>query len=290
MDFLFQSLSEARRALEALPAPLIVFNKSLSGSRLLVGLLAAAGVFMGSERNESEDALPFLALVESLVVRHYPDYSELLHHPERQSETAMMLARALASHLRNYQGGPWGWKLCETTYILPVLAYLFPTARFIHLIRDGRDVAFSDHVAPKEPFWQKVFINTNRLPFWNGLFFGRHSRSTYRLFPHLYNIQHWSNSVGLGRRFGSMLGANCLEVRYEQLCLDFVTEARRVTEFAGLACGESEMAALAGTVSTARIGRYRRHSRFKVWQVTRRAAPLLAELGYLEGRRAHADL
>ena len=283
MVFHFQSLLEAQQTLRDLPAPIIVFNKSHSGSRLLARLLDEAGVFIGAHRNESEDALPLVELVEAIVTRHFPDFSGLLCHPKEPSEIARLVAETLSAHLEGYAGGPWGWKLCETTYILPVLAYLFPAGRFVHLIRDGRDVAFCNHVAPKQAYWQKVYINTDRLPFWNGLFFGRHSRSTYRLVPHLYNIQHWCNSVTLGRRFGSMLGENYCEVRYESLCSNFVAEARRVLQFAGITAANEVLTSLSMGVNAARVGRFRKESPLKVWQVTRRAAPLLSELGYLEG-------
>src|SRR5271157_2502296 len=59
----------------ALPPPMIVFNKSHSGSRLLVDLLRGQGIFMGSVLNESLDALPFVPLVEHVVLEHYPDFS-----------------------------------------------------------------------------------------------------------------------------------------------------------------------------------------------------------------------
>ena len=40
--------------------PIIVFNKSHSGSRILAQLLESAGVFMGSHLNESHDSLDIL--------------------------------------------------------------------------------------------------------------------------------------------------------------------------------------------------------------------------------------
>jgi hypothetical protein len=53
-----------------------------------------------------------------------------------------LISETLDAHLAGYQQGTaWGWKLCETTLILPLLAALFPTGRYIHLVRDGRDVA-----------------------------------------------------------------------------------------------------------------------------------------------------
>ena len=44
--------------------------------------------------------------------------------------------------------------------MLPVISRLFPDARYIHLIRNGRDVAFSPFVAPKERYWRKIYFGT----------------------------------------------------------------------------------------------------------------------------------
>jgi hypothetical protein len=62
-----------------------------------------------------------------------------------------LVREVMRRHLEGFDAGaarPWGWKLCETTYAVPVIDFLFPGAKFIHLIRDGRDVAFCDHHAP----------------------------------------------------------------------------------------------------------------------------------------------
>ena len=61
-------LAELRDELCALPPPIVVFNKSHSGSRLLARVLAAGGVFMGAHLNASHDSLDLLPLVEYLVV------------------------------------------------------------------------------------------------------------------------------------------------------------------------------------------------------------------------------
>src|SRR5262245_8175273 len=58
--------------------PIIVFNKSHSGSRLLARLLLGHGVFLGAERNESEDAFDLMGFVRPMVERHYPDYAKLM--------------------------------------------------------------------------------------------------------------------------------------------------------------------------------------------------------------------
>lgn len=156
-----RTLTELRDRFAALPAPVVVFNKSHSGSRLLARLMAASGVFMGADRNASEDALPLLKLVQYFVEHYHPDASALWDET-RPVDGALLgfVEGVFADHLRGHDGSQaWGWKLCETVYAMPLIAFLFPGARFVHLIRDGRDVAFSNHVAPVQPFWQKVFAD-----------------------------------------------------------------------------------------------------------------------------------
>jgi len=276
-----RTMAGLRALVGRLPPPVVMFNKSHSGSRLLATLMREAGLQIGAVRNESEDALPLLDLVEHCVETFYPDYAPVFAEGSAADRLAEVAARALAAHLAGHDGGPWGWKLSETGYILPILAHIFPHVRAIHLIRDGRDVAFANHVAPSKLFWQKIYANSADVGRWNGLFFGRHARGTYRLYPHLYNIQHWANAVTVGRRSGFMLGARYCETRYETLCGSFEDEARRLLAFAGLGDESATIARLRGEVSMARIGRFRREPFWKVRQVTARARPLLAELGYL---------
>lgn len=277
-----RTMADLRVLVGRLPPPVVMFNKSHSGSRLLAALMREAGLHIGAVRNESEDALPLLDLVEHCVETFYPDYAPVFIDDAAANRVAEVAARALATHLEGHDGGPWGWKLCETGYILPVLAHIFPNLRAIHLIRDGRDVAFANHTPPSKPFWQKIYVNALGVGPWQGLFFGRHARGTYRLYPHLYNIQHWANAVTVGRRHGAMLGPRYCETRYETLCGSFEDEARRLLDFVGLGEGAQAIERLRGEVSTARIGRFRRESFWKVWQVTARARPLLTELGYLD--------
>jgi len=263
-------------------APVIVFNKSHSGSRILGKLLDSAGVFMGSHVNESWDSLDLLELVQYLVKRYYPDYSPLWdpsRAPDR--ELSGLLGGVFKRHLEARQGSldkPWGWKLCETVYAIPVLDYCFPSARFIHLIRDGRDVAFCDHKAPDDPFWRKVYFNTDRIRTYAGL---RLTPQAYRRQSHIFNAVHWMNSVSMGRAFGAMLRERYIEVRYEDFCGDFVGASSRLLSAIGLDDAHSQDAALQDSIHQNSIGKFRSHPAAQLEQVLGIEKPLLLELGYL---------
>jgi hypothetical protein len=225
-----RQLDETARALGPLGPPVIVFSASHSGSRLLALLLRRLGVFMGSHLNDSEDSVDVFDLVRHLVEAHAPDYSRLFCDGDPSLQ-----ARALATftaHLADRPAGQrWGWKLPETTHVMPVMARLFPGALCIHLVRDGRDVAFSPFLAPKAPFWRKIYFNDDRIYSWRG---HAMTQRAYRDHGHVFNAARWVNSVTLGRAHGAMLGERYLEVRYEKLVADPVAEMARLAAFLGV--------------------------------------------------------
>jgi hypothetical protein len=95
---------------------------------------------------------------------------------------------------------------CEKTpmYALHIekLAGALPGAVFIHMLRDGRDCAASDHRR-----W------------------GRHPSGT---------MTRWKQVVSEGRRQGSLVPGRYLEVRYEDVTDDPPAEMRRVCAFLGV--------------------------------------------------------
>ena len=98
----------------------------------------------------------------------------------------------------------WGDKDPDNLKDMDVMWRLFPGCKFIHIIRDGRDVALS----------------------LRGLDWG--SRNLPR------TARRWAQQVTQGRCVGNVLGADhCLEVRYENLVLDAGKELKRICHFLG---------------------------------------------------------
>lgn len=102
----------------------------------------------------------------------------------------------------------WGDKSPINTQHVAALAAAFPTAQFVHIIRDGRDAAQSFHRR------------------WG--------------YDPLHTITRWKRDVAAGRDQGRALGdARYLEVRYEALTADPDFEMQRVCAFLGLPFDES---------------------------------------------------
>jgi hypothetical protein len=98
----------------------------------------------------------------------------------------------------------WGDKSPINTVHIQKLAELFPSAQFVHIVRDGRDAAQSFHRR------------------WG--------------YEPLHTITRWKNTVLAGQRQGASLGNNrYIEVKYESLTSDPEREMCRICNFLGLA-------------------------------------------------------
>ena len=270
----FRQLEAIARELAPLGAPVVLFNASHSGSRLLARALGGLGLFMGAHRNDSEDSLDVADLVRYLVERHAPDFTRLFE--EGDESVAGLVLAAYRSHLEGRPPGQrWGWKLSETGHVLPVISRLFPTARYIHLVRDGRDVAFSPFVAPKAPFWRKIYFGTDRITSWRGMGM---TQSAYREHGHRFNAARWVHSVSLGRAHGAMLGERYLEVRYEALVADLPAEVRRIAAFLGIPPPADPGLGL--VVDAGSVGKWKTRPAREIAEIKAVLEPTLAAFGY----------
>ena len=102
-----------------------------SGTRVLAAIAQRGGMFVGSDLNRSLDALDFAAFFDRWAGRELA--------PEAAAELRALVARQHAEA----EGRPWGWKEPRSVYLLPFLAAELPGLRFLHVVRDGRDMALS---------------------------------------------------------------------------------------------------------------------------------------------------
>jgi hypothetical protein len=167
----------------------------------------------------------------------------------------------------------WGDKTPLYVLHIPTLAAIFPTARFIHLVRDGRDVAASAIAKWGRRFPQRLYLDGT------------------------YVLLRWAQAVRRGRAAARQVGGGrCLEIRYEDLVRNTEASLQCVCDVLGEELHPEMLAherlarrvvADGGHVevreptSPARVGRWRAElSPQGAWTADRVLGPLLDELGY----------
>lgn len=174
----------------------------------------------------------------------------------------------------------WGDKTPLYMQYLPMLERLFPAARYVHLVRDGRDAALSFLSVP-------AGIMTEG---WG------HPRDAAGF------ACQWATEVRAARALGMRVGpGRYLELRYEALVADPEAELRRVCSFAALDY-DAAMLAYVGQTDSARKEHQRRLDEpprvgVRDWRTEMApgeiaafeavAGDLLGELGYDVTTRGH---
>lgn len=131
--------------------PVLIGATGGSGTRAIREALIAGGFFMGRTVNHAGDlrhAPPVLdRLINPVLERTGSLDYRLTGLPEALVETGLNGLRNAAAAVRAEGNEPalWGWKNPRLMFVLPFLAEALPGLRFIHVVRDGRDIALSDN-------------------------------------------------------------------------------------------------------------------------------------------------
>ncbi len=196
-------------------APIVIGGMGGSGTRIPVMILEQVGYWFGSWVNQkTKDAMAPRWLLENA-------FNRLLEAEERQDQD---LEEDFLRLIRLHQwgmsdpDGRWGWKNPRTMWIIPFLYRLYPNMKFIHVIRDGRDMALTanknllrKHGAYllDDPDCEKDTVHAQ-----------------FKLWA-LGNKMAWD----AGKKY---LGKNYLLLDYDQLCNSSESEIRRLLNFLGL--------------------------------------------------------
>lgn len=185
---------------------------------------------------------------------------------------ATFLDALYGAYARQHGAERWGDKSPIFTTHVDLISEIFPTAQFVHLIRDGRDVALSMTKAYRE--------------------------SRFFYMDVCFAARTWKRRVRRARASGSRLGpGRYYEVRYEHLTADPEAELRGICEFLGETYAPAMVqphqtaarsyhstgihAATRQPLTTASAGRWRKdmpEADQRLFQAV--AGDLLAELGY----------
>ncbi len=130
-----------------------VIGRGHGGTRAMSHTLSASGVFMGAHLNESGDLLPPEDMYEACrVFARYVDHRGGLHWDFRRvlegplDPAFVRLVESFLSSVLSSDAPRRGWKLPETTLVLPWIVRMFPDAYYIYWTRDPRDSILGAHL------------------------------------------------------------------------------------------------------------------------------------------------
>jgi len=202
-----------------LKAPVVIGGSGGSGTRVLAELLMMSGYYMGEQQNVSCDALDFVGFYDRWLTPY--DFSRTRMS---SNDGRAMYDDFNASMARFKKGFPsserhqdWGWKNPRSMLMLPFLDAVFPAMKFIHLVRDGRDMA-----------WSK---NKNQFEKHAGLMLTGAQKGLSAEAEAMY---FWSESNMLVAEYGeASMGGRYIRVRFEDLCRETEETLIRLGSFLG---------------------------------------------------------
>ncbi len=280
------------------PAPVIVIGAARSGTKFLRDILASgAGVA----------AVPYdVNYVWRFGAEAAPDDCLTpAHLTDRQRRFIRKTLPALA-HLQ--PGEVLVEKTVSNTLRVPYVEAVLPQARYVHLIRDGRDVTESAmRLWQAPPSWGALFDKLRGMPLanlgyaawflWNfstGLLAGRKGGKVWG--PRYPGIdadvqaqsltqvcaQQWRTTVETARAdLRSIPQDRVFEIRYEDLVADD-RALRRLISFLGLPDPEATLAAWKARVERSRSVKWHKMPEQQQSQMLAILGPLLGELGYAD--------
>ena len=244
------------------PPPVVVGATGGSGTRVIAQVLRKAGWFMGNRVNpRNEDSLPIAWFLTKRLksLKDFPNVdSRTLARARRDFERMVYLHRRGIS----LPDARWGWKNPRSLWLVPFLVDRFPELKFVHMIRDARDMMLSENI---------FFLRQNG--HW------------------LLGPDWWRNLEGAALELWRVSNKRALEfaqnslknryhmVRYEDLCQKPTETVTRLLEF--LEAPKMDVGLLIeGIRDRGNIGRWRRAGAAKVVELGRGVRSDLERFGY----------
>ena len=251
-------------------APVAIGGVGGSGTRLIAQVLMDLGFYMGGDLNESNDNLWFtllfkrpeiLSLTERELrellnlfvgrmtgaacspaqtewIRRLAAYDRPQHPADWLRDRADSLLRAGAVGTDPAQ---WGWKEPNTHVVLDRLQAALPAMKYIHVMRNGLDMAHS--------------INQNQLRLWGTQFIGRE----YEISPY-FSLRFWCTVHRRVLALGESMPERFLLLNYDRFCLHPQDGIGKLLDFLDVAPSAADVARLAHLVrAPSSIGRYKKH-------------------------------
>ena len=240
-----------------------------SGTRVIARLARHAGYDLGRNLNEAEDALEFYSFHETWInpfvsaeVRGRALSREQAEQMEQEFQAA--LERHHPSNSQTIQ--QWGWKAPRSIYLLPFLHRQLPNFKFIHLLRDGRDMVLSANQNQLRKHAAAILTWPERL---------------FRSEPERALLL-WARANVRAAEFGeTTLRDNYFRVRFEDLCASPVETTAGIMNFLGAPGVDSEAIARIEISPPSTLQRWRSYPAPLIARLEAVGRDALRKFGYL---------
>lgn len=188
-------------------SPIVLMSRGHSGTRVLAWVCTHLGINLGTSEDLATGDVSFLKFSQQIKKMATGAIGIRDRRAIKEKEFHRFLK--VAAEYYEYLGeptGPWGWKFPETYLIAPYVARTFPKVRFIHQVRNGKDLAFKQHLTddPQRKVGKKVL----------------EAAGAIGLPHHLQAALSWAWQVDNFDKFKQSLPADSvLDISFEELCL-----------------------------------------------------------------------
>ncbi|WP_116367398.1 sulfotransferase [Parahaliea mediterranea] len=260
------------------PPPVAVGGVGGSGTRLVAELLLRLGYDLGNDLNESFDNLTFTLLLKRLELwppeRHPAEIDKALalflaaargqlqagavdidylasltatSRPTHPRDWLLERARRLVQSVESPEAASdrWGWKEPNTHIFLDMLNQRIPGLRYIHVVRNGLDMAYSEN-QHQLFLWGRALLGLNYQP--------ESAEDSFR---------YWAEAHRRVMALGRDMGPRFLLLNFDQLCIEPDEQLARLCDFLDIDPGHDELDTLRQRIKTpSSIGRHKREPRF----------------------------
>ena len=255
---------------------MVIFGTGGSGTRALQVVTDRAGYFMGTNLNRPGDSLDIGQFMRRWLNRYLLESNWVERMRQGSDEGGFGHPRGMAADFRatiedhraaiSDPEAPWGWKAPRTILMFPFVHEIYPAMRAVHLVRDGRDMAYSRNQNQVRAHGRKVLDKTDR-----------------ELPRPLTSVVFWAHvnlaAANYGTRF---LGPDYLRLRYEDVCADPGEAAVQLVDFLRCPVSRDEMREIAAEVvhASASIGRWKEQDPAEITELERVGGDALRAFGY----------
>lgn len=231
-------------------APVAIGGVGASGTRLVAQIIKELGFYLGSDLNKANDNLWFTLLFKKLDILSISDaefecllkiflkgmardtlftssqialINSLVSSGRSPLSTKWLRARAnslISGRPIPIEAKAWGWKEPNTHIVIDRLLKFLPHMRYIHVVRNGLDMAHS--------------INQNQVRLWGSYFLGAQC-----LVSPYYSLKYWCIVHRRVLEICTSMQSQFLLLNYDRLCLDPINSINTLLKF--LEIEESEL-------------------------------------------------